>query len=49
MKQSLVPLLLAAAALAGCAQLGQPHADAGATAAEQTSPYPRSSSNLGLF
>ena len=50
MKRSLLPLLLVAAALAGCAQLqSQPQADAGATAAEQARPYPKSASDLGLF
>jgi hypothetical protein len=48
--KSLLPLLLAAAALMGCAQLqGEPQADAGATAAEQARPYPKSASDLGLF
>lgn len=44
--KSFLPLLLAAAALTGCAQL---QADAGATAAEQARPYPKSASDLGLF
>jgi hypothetical protein len=48
--KSFLPLLLVAAALMGCAQLqSQPQADAGATAAEQARPYPKSSSELGLF
>jgi hypothetical protein len=50
MNRIVLAVLLAAATLAGCAQLqGQPRAEAGATAAEQARPYPKSSSDLGLF
>jgi hypothetical protein len=49
MKRLILSLALAATALSGCAQLQQPSADSGATGAQQTRPYPQSSSNLGLF
>jgi hypothetical protein len=52
MKRLVLALSLAAAALSGCAQLkeafNQPEASGGQTA-EGNSPYPKSSSNLGLF
>lgn len=50
MKRLIFVLALAATALSGCAQLKQwyqnANAHAGATALEQQSPYPRSSSNI---
>jgi hypothetical protein len=46
MKRLILALALSAAALSGCAQLGQPNADAGATAERQASPFPKSSSNI---
>jgi hypothetical protein len=53
MKRLIVALSLAAAALAGCAELKtafhQPDAHSGASALEGQSPYPKSSSDLGLF
>lgn len=45
-------LALAAAALAGCAGMNSTFtesADAGATGVEEKRPYPKSSSDLGLF
>lgn len=52
MKRLIVALSLAAAALSGCAQLkeafNQPDASGGQTA-EDNRPYPKSSSDLGLF
>jgi hypothetical protein len=53
MKRVVVALSLAAAVLSGCAELRtafhQPDAYTGASAVEEQSPYPKSSSNLGLF
>jgi hypothetical protein len=53
MKRLIVALSLAAAALSGCAELRtvfhQPDAHSGASGLEEQSPYPKSSSNLGLF
>lgn len=49
MKRLILTLALAASALGGCAQLREPSAESGATGAQQTRPYPQSSSNLGLF
>lgn len=49
MKRLVLVLSLAAATLAGCAQLQEPSADRGATGVEETRPYPKSASNLGLF
>ena len=51
MKPLILALSLATAALSGCAQLKDWYQDAnahaGATAPEQQSAYPRSSSNIG--
>lgn len=53
MKRLIVALSLAAAALSGCAELKnfftEDQAESGATKAETQSPYPKSSSDLGLF
>jgi hypothetical protein len=53
MKRLIVALTLATAALSGCAQLKdlftEDQAKSGATKAETQSPYPKSSSDLGLF
>jgi hypothetical protein len=40
MKRLAIAFSLAAAALSGCAQLQQPQAEAGATAEQDTRPYP---------
>ena len=45
MKRLILVLSLAAAALAGCAQLKE-IAHSGATAVEEQSPFPKSSSNI---
>ena len=52
MKRLILVLALASTALTGCAQLQKAYtesADAGATSAEDRRPYPKSSSDLGLF
>jgi hypothetical protein len=53
MKRLIVALSLAAAALSGCAQLkeafNQTDAPGGASGIEEQRPYPKSSSDLGLF
>jgi hypothetical protein len=52
MKPLILSLVLAGAALSGCAQLQgafAENADAGATGVENQRPYPKSSSDLGLF
>ena len=53
MKRLILALALAGTALAGCAQLKDAFtdesADAGATRVEDRRPYPKSSSDLGLF
>lgn len=49
MKRLVLVLSLALAALAGCAQLPESSADRGASGVEETRPYPKSSSTLGLF
>ena len=53
MKRLILALALASTTLAGCAQLKEsshsPQADAGASAQEDKRPYPKSSSDLGLF
>ena len=53
MKRVILALALAGTALTGCAQLKEAftdsNADAGATKVEDRRPYPRSSSDLGLF
>jgi hypothetical protein len=52
MKRLILMLALASAALTGCAQLQNSYtdsADAGATRTEERRPYPKSSSDLGLF
>lgn len=53
MKRLILALTLAAAALSGCAQLKDWYQDANATAGasgvENTRPYPKSSSDMGLF
>jgi len=53
MKRLILTLVLAGAALSGCAQLREAFdpqaAHAGATGVEQQRPYPKSSSDLGLF
>jgi hypothetical protein len=53
MKRLILAVALAAGtALAGCAQLkeiSKQNADAGATGVEQQRPYPKSSSDMGLF
>lgn len=49
MKNLILTIALASAALGGCAQLQQLSAESGATGTQQTRPYPQSSSNLGLF
>jgi hypothetical protein len=48
MNRIALSLLLAAATLAGCAQL-QPQAEGGASAYQAPRPFPKSSSDLGLF
>lgn len=53
MKRLIVTLSLAAAALSGCAELKnaftEAQASGGQSGAEKQSPYPKSSSDLGLF
>ena len=52
MKRLILPLVLAGAALSGCAQLDAAFTEsayAGATKVEDQRPYPKSSSDLGLF
>jgi hypothetical protein len=53
MKRAVIALSLAVAALSGCAELRtafhQPDAYTGASALEDQRPYPKSSSDLGLF
>jgi len=52
MKRLILSLALAGAALSGCAQLNgafADNADAGATGVADQRPYPKSSSDLGLF
>jgi hypothetical protein len=52
MRRLILALSLAAAALSGCAELKtafQPDAHSGASALEGQRPYPKSSSDLGLF
>lgn len=53
MKRLIVTLSLAAAVLSGCAELKnaftETQAEGGATGAETQRPYPKSSSDLGLF
>ena len=53
MKRLVLALSLATAALSGCAQLKEwthdSNATAGASGIENTRPYPKSSSDLGLF
>ena len=53
MKRLILILSLAAAALSGCAQLSETfhnaEATGGSTGVEQTRPYPKSASDLGLF
>ena len=52
MKPLILALTLAGATLSGCAQLDAAfaeRADAGATTVEDQRPYPKSSSDLGLF
>lgn len=52
MKRLILSLAVAGAALSGCAQLQgafAQNADAGATGVESQRPYPKSSSDLGLF
>jgi hypothetical protein len=53
MKRLILALSLAVAALAGCAELKtafhQPDAHSGASGLEEQRPYPKSSSDLGLF
>jgi hypothetical protein len=52
MQRLILSLVLAGAALSGCAQLDAAfteRADAGATKVEDQRPYPKSSSDLGLF
>ena len=49
MKRLILVLSLAAAALSGCAQLQESSADRGASGVEETRPYPKSASDLGLF
>lgn len=53
MKRLVLALSLAAAALSGCAELKtafhQSDAPGGASGLEEQRPYPKSSSNLGLF
>lgn len=54
MKRLILTLVLAGAALSGCAQLREAFDDsqaahAGATGVDQQRPYPKSSSDLGLF
>jgi hypothetical protein len=52
MKRLILSLAVASAVLSGCAQLQgafAQNADAGATGVENQRPYPKSSSDLGLF
>jgi hypothetical protein len=53
MKRLILALSLATVALSGCAQLKDWYRDAqaaqGATSVEESRPYPKSSSDLGLF
>jgi len=51
MKRLILSLALAGAALSGCAQLDAAFTEsaAGATKVEDQRPYPKSSSDLGLF
>jgi hypothetical protein len=49
MKRLILVLALGASALSGCAQLQENSAERGASAVDNTRPYPQSSSNLGLF
>jgi hypothetical protein len=55
MKRLILALSLATVALSGCAQLkdwyqdANANATAGASGVEDTRPYPKSSSNMGLF
>jgi hypothetical protein len=53
MKRLILALALAGSTLTGCAQFKQafdnPGAEAGATAAEELRPYPKSSSDLQLL
>ena len=53
MKRLILALTLVATGLSGCAQLNDWYQDASATAGasgiEDARPYPRSSSDLGLF
>lgn len=53
MKRLILVLSLGAAALSGCAAIGETfystEAHGGASGVEETRPYPKSSSNLGLF
>jgi hypothetical protein len=53
MKRLIVVLSLAAAALSGCAELknalAEPQASGGPSGLEETRPYPKSASDLGLF
>lgn len=53
MKRLILAFALASTALAGCAQLKEAfndqQADAGASGVEDNRPYPKSSSDLGLF
>jgi hypothetical protein len=52
MKRLILALALVGGALSGCAQLKEAFtesADAGATRVEDQRPYPKSSSDLGLF
>ena len=53
MKRLILALSLATVALSGCAQLKEWYHDqsatAGASGIEDTRPYPKSSSDLGLF
>jgi hypothetical protein len=52
MKHLILAFILAGAALSGCAQLDAAfteRADAGASSVADQRPYPKSSSDLGLF
>lgn len=52
MKRLIVALSLAAAALSGCAELKNAFTEtqaSGGQTGEETRPYPKSSSDLGLF
>ena len=46
MKRFILTLALAAVAVSGCAQLNKEHAYGGASAVEEQSPFPKSSSNI---